>query len=68
MVDVYLSRSGAGGPFDPLVLGLSDSDTFAWTVTGPATAGVDAILRVVARDPAQNMGQDESDAPFQIIP
>ena len=64
-VDLYLSRNGAAGPFDPIALGLANTGSYAWTVTGPATA--DGVLRVVAHDAALNQGEDDSDEPLQII-
>lgn len=66
LVDIYLSRSGPSGPFEPLVLGLSNAGTYSWEVTGPATSGLDAVLRIAARDPAGNSGTEFSDAGFRI--
>jgi immune inhibitor A len=36
-VDVLLSRSGAGGPYDTLAAGVANSGALAWTVTEPVT-------------------------------
>jgi hypothetical protein len=63
-VDLLLSRTGAGGPFDTLATGQPNSGTYGWTATGPATA--DAWLEVVAHDAAGNSGSDVSDAAFAI--
>ncbi len=64
LVDLYLSTSGAGGPWAPIALGLPDNGLHEWQVTGAvssdcylevrATAGVE---QVVAR----------SAAPFSIL-
>jgi uncharacterized repeat protein (TIGR02543 family) len=64
-VDLYLSRNGAAGPFDPIALGLANTGSYDWTVTGPSTA--DGVLRVVAHDAALNQGSDDSDEPLQIV-
>lgn len=66
LVDLRLSRTGVGGPYEPIAAGITNSGSFNWTVTGPATQGPKAFLRVVARDPANNTGQDESDHGFRI--
>ncbi|MFH1142961.1 MAG: LamG-like jellyroll fold domain-containing protein [Candidatus Eisenbacteria bacterium] len=63
-VDLHLSRSGAGGPFEVIVSGIGNSGSHDWTVSGPATA--DAFLKVVAHDAAGNDGEDLSDAAFTI--
>jgi 3',5'-cyclic AMP phosphodiesterase CpdA len=64
-VDLYLSRTGPAGPWDPVELGVPNSGSFRWWVTGPPT--VDAYLRVSARDIFFNQAVDMSDSPFQII-
>ncbi len=63
-VDLLLSRSGAGGPFDTLAACLPDSGSYLWTVTGPTTS--DALLKVVAHDGAGNSCEDVSDAAFSV--
>ncbi len=63
-VDVLLSRSGLGGPWQSLASGIANTGSFAWTVTGPA--GTDARIRVVAHDAAANSGEDASDGSFSI--
>jgi len=63
-VDLLLSRTGAAGPFDPLALGLANSGSYSWPVTGPATTA--AFFRVVARDSAGNAGAAQSAAAFSI--
>ena len=63
-VDLELSRSGAGGPYESIATGLSNTGTYSWTVTGPLTS--DALLRVTATDGAANVGSDLSNAAFSI--
>jgi hypothetical protein len=63
-VDLLLSRSGVGGPFDTLATCLPDSGHFAWEVIGPLTT--QAIFRVIAHDAAGHTGLDNSDAVFTI--
>lgn len=63
-VDLDLSRSGPGGPFETIVHGVDNTGSRVWTVTGPITAN--AYLRVIARDPNANTGTDLSDATFSI--
>ncbi len=64
-VDLLLSRAGPTGPFETIALGVPNSGTFGWTVTGPLAAR--ALLRVVAHDAAGNSGEDMSDASFAIL-
>src|SRR5262249_31096940 len=45
-VDLLLSRSGVGGPYETIQLGVPNTGTYVWTVTGPASSH--AILKVVA--------------------
>jgi|GEM_PF-1439606 len=63
-VDLLLSRSGAGGPYDTLAACMPDSGDFAWHVIGPLTT--QAIFRVIAHDAGGNVGFDQSDAVFTI--
>jgi hypothetical protein len=63
-VDVLLSRSGTGGPFETLYSG-PNSNSYSWTVTGPPSN--DCYLKVVAHDEAGNAGSDLSNLPFAII-
>lgn len=63
-VDLFLSRSGPGGPFEEIATGLPNTGTYAWMTSGPATT--DAYVEVVARDDAGNSGADLSDAAFTI--
>jgi hypothetical protein len=63
-VEVWLSRAGLGGPWEALGLGLANTGSFSWSVTGTATT--DARIRVVAHDAAGNTGDDSGDAPFTI--
>jgi hypothetical protein len=63
-VDLYLSRTGAGGVFDSIATAVPNAGTYDWLVTGPATE--DAFLKVVARDSAGNAGADVGDSSFGI--
>lgn len=63
-VDLFLSRTGVGGPYDTLATCLPDTGSLAWNVTGPATS--QARLRISARDASGNICVDESDNDFVI--
>jgi subtilisin family serine protease len=63
-VDLYLSRTGAGGTFSEIASAVPNSGSYDWLVTGPATE--DAFLKVVARDSAGNLGTDVGDSSFVI--
>lgn len=63
-VDLYLSRSGAGGPFDSIATALPNSGSYDWTVTDPPTA--EAFLKVVAHDSTGNLGSALSPGAFAI--
>lgn len=63
-VDLHLSRSGVGGPWETIALSIPNSGSYLWVVTGPPT--VNAILRATAYDAAGNSAQDVSDLPFTI--
>jgi hypothetical protein len=63
-VDLELSRAGIGGPWETIATAIANSGTYAWNVTGLATA--DARLRVRATDNSANAGEDLSDASFAI--
>ena len=65
-VDLLLSRTGPGGPFETLALAVPNTGSFSWTVNGPATAPGAAWLRVVAHDTNSNIGSDLSDGGFWI--
>jgi Divergent InlB B-repeat domain/SdrD B-like domain len=64
-VDLLLSRTGSAGSLESVALGIANTGTYNWTVTGPATAN--AFLRVVAHDANGNTAADTSDAAFTII-
>ncbi len=49
-VDLGLSRSGPGGPFETLALDQPNTGAFHWIATAPATASGGAWLRVMAHD------------------
>ena len=63
-VDLRLSRTGVAGPYDSLALGVANTGSFSWMVSGTATAN--AFLQVVAHDAAGNTGSDASDSAFSI--
>jgi hypothetical protein len=64
-VDLYLSRTGAGGPYVLLAGAVPNTGSYAWTADPPSSNNV--FLRVVATDGAGNTGQDQSDAAWAII-
>jgi FG-GAP-like repeat len=51
--DLYFSRHGLVGPFQPLAIGLENTENFEWMVTGPLSDS--AILKIVARDLSGNV-------------
>ncbi|HEX7878695.1 MAG TPA: T9SS type A sorting domain-containing protein, partial [Candidatus Eisenbacteria bacterium] len=63
-VDLHLSRTGSGGPFEVIASCIANSGSYPWTVTGPATS--DAWFKVIARDEAGNECADLSNEPFTI--
>jgi hypothetical protein len=64
-VDLLLSRSGNGGPWETVVEAIPNTGWYYWWASGPPTP--DAYMRVVARDPYLNEALDTSDGPFEII-
>lgn len=62
-VDLELSRNG-GGIWETIALGVANTGSYAWTVTGPVTGN--ALLRVTAKDAADNKGVDVSNAVWTI--
>jgi hypothetical protein len=64
---VRLSRSGANGPFELIADYIpGNQESYLWTVSGPGTSR--AVIQVVAVDPNENKGRDNSDTPFIIMP
>lgn len=63
-VDLELSRTGPGGPWQTVALAQPNTGTYAWTVDAPPT--LLAILRATASDAAGNTGQDVSDQTWTI--
>jgi len=63
-IDLLLSRSGSGGPFDPVATGIGNTVSYDWTVTGPETNN--AFLKAVAHDAAGLTAFDVSDTAFII--
>ena len=64
-VDVYLSRTGAAGPWKLLAAGAPNTGGYDWLVTGPNTAGT-CFLRVDARDYLGHVVSHVSPAGFSI--
>ncbi len=63
-VDLLLSRTGPGGPFDSLAADVPNTGSFDWVVTGPQTTN--AFLEVTAHDSAAIATSDLSDSAFTI--
>ena len=64
-VDLYLSRSGPGGPWRLIAAGAPNSGVYAWSVDGSIEAG-NCYLRADARDYAGTVSSDVSDAAFTL--
>jgi len=62
---IELSRAGPGGPFETIVSGIPDTGSYLWTVTGPATQGPKAYVRVTISD-GSSTTPDLSDSGFRI--
>ncbi|MCC6649821.1 MAG: PQQ-binding-like beta-propeller repeat protein [Candidatus Eisenbacteria bacterium] len=62
--DLYLSRGGPLGPWEPIAIGVSGRDSYDWTVAGPDAA--QAYLWVDVRDAAGRIASDVSDGAFSI--
>lgn len=62
--DVWLSRSGPGGPWELLAAGVTGAASWDWRVSPPAAA--DCWLRVDARDDAGHVASALSPAAFSI--
>lgn len=60
-VDLFLSRSGPGGPWETLATGLRNTGSYPWLVTGPIALST-VYVRVDAYDDPGNLGSDASDA------
>jgi len=65
-VDLLLSRSGAGGPWEPIASSVPNAGTYHWAVTGPATQAGAAIVRAIAHDTNGNAGSATSATGFTI--
>jgi hypothetical protein len=63
-IDLLLSRTGAGGPFETIAAGIANAGSFAWTVTGPETQN--ACFKVAVHDDIGQVREDASDSPFTI--
>jgi hypothetical protein len=63
-IDLLLSRTGAGGPFDSLAFGLANTGSYDWIVTGPPTDS--AFVEVLAHDAGGLTGSAISDTAFSI--
>ena len=65
-VDLMLSRTGPGGPFETIALSVANTGTYSWQLGTPATN--QAYLKVVSHDGAGSTGSDLSDSAFTILP
>jgi hypothetical protein len=65
-VDIQLSRN-LGGAWTTLFSGLSNTSSKSWTVTGPQVLLSKALIKVIAYDPANNTGSDQSNGGFKIL-
>lgn len=63
-LDLLLSRSGSGGPYDTLATCLPDTGSYAWDVDLPIT--YNAVFRILVHDASGNVCDDESDGEFLI--
>jgi subtilisin family serine protease len=63
-VDLELSRSGPGGPWETIALAQPNTGSYPWVASGTPTT--QAILRVTASDAAGNTGSDVSDQVWTI--
>jgi hypothetical protein len=61
--DIYISRDG-GGSFDRIVLGLDNTGSYTWTVTGPYSTH--CRIKVVVADAVSNSAEDASNNDFII--
>ena len=72
-IDLFLSRNGPGGPWEPIATGEPNDGTSEWIVTGPGTNTDEnpvysAFIHVVAYDHHGNTGlTDESDAGVSLF-
>jgi trimeric autotransporter adhesin len=66
-VDLYISRTGALGPWELIEAGALNSGAYPWTVIGPASPG-SCYIRVDARDWAGNVTSAFSAEPFTVAP
>jgi hypothetical protein len=64
-VDVYLSRTGSGGPWQLMAAGLPNSAGYS-LMLDDAVASSNGFVRIDARDYAGNIASDLSDAAFVI--
>jgi hypothetical protein len=65
-IKLLLSRDGAADPYETIASGLTNTGAYDWTVTGPATNGPKAFLKIIAYDPGWSSGEDLSDQGFRI--
>ncbi len=63
-VDLLVSRTGVGGPYDPIVRDIGNTGSYTWTVEGPETQT--AYFKVTARDQDDRVAEDVSNSPFTI--
>jgi hypothetical protein len=65
-IDLELSRSGPGGPFETIAMGVPNTGTYSWPLTMPATTN--AYVRVTAHAGEGQFAGDVSNAAFTINP
>lgn len=62
--DLYVSRTGPAGPWQPIASALPESTHYHWVVSGPTGANVH--IRAVVKDTLQRVGEDVTNAPMTI--
>jgi hypothetical protein len=63
-IDIFLSRTGVGGAYEPIATGIQNTGAYEWMVSGPETG--EAFLKVVSHDGDGHATADVSDAAFVI--
>ena len=63
-VDLFVSRSGPAGPWDPIATAQPESTVYHWVVTGPPTT--DVWFRALVKDTLQHFDEDVSDTASSI--
>ena len=63
-VDIELSRTGLGGPYEAIAMGVPNTGLYAWTVAGAGTDS--AVVRATVHDADGFTGTDHSTSAFTI--